>query len=77
MEMTQKGGVSRSVQNETQSCKCHVQTQMPLSQCYFHPLLQKSKQYVMCLLLFFCHTMYNDSHSGDVKKNETCNKMTC
>lgn len=56
-----------------QSCKCHVQTQTPVSQCYFHPPLQQSKQYVICPLLFsvtWCTTI----HTKEMKKNH--NKMT-
>lgn len=52
-ERRQNGDKEAECEIKMQSCKCHVQTQTPVSQCYFHPPpLQKSKQYVMCPLLF-------------------------
>lgn len=58
--------------DKMQSCKCHVQTQTPVSQCYFHPPLQKSKQYVICLFLLSV-TWCTKIHSGDKEENSQQN----
>lgn len=60
-------GTERAI--KMQSCKCHVQT--PVSQCYFHPPLQKSKT-VCCMSAssFSCHSVYKDSQSGDEEKSQ-------
>lgn len=62
------------VRDKMQSCKCHVQTQTPVSQCYFHPPLFKPVNCCMSASVF-CHLLYKDSHSGD-KEEKNPNKTT-
>lgn len=52
-----------------QNCKCHVQTQTPVSQCYFHPPLFKPVNCCMSASVF-CHLLYKDSHSGDEEEKK-------
>lgn len=58
----------RRVRDKMQSCKCHVQTQTHQSHSViFIPPLQKSKQYVLCPLLFSV-TCCTKIHSEEEEK---------
>ena len=41
------------VRERMQSCKCHVQTQTPVSQCYFHPPLSKRVNSMLNVRFYF------------------------
>lgn len=62
------------VWDKMQSCKCHVQTQTPVSQCYFIPPLFKPVNSMLYVCFLFSVTCCIKSHTVETKKKN--HKMT-